>query len=82
MELELQQSKSLEENLDKVSLLEEEVTSILQHRSTRKKDISSSYSSLIPKTREKTSVPHEFIIQEQYTNKSDTVFLFDITINE
>jgi len=76
LELELQQPESSDEEFDKVSFHEQEVISISQHRTTRKKDISSSYSSLIPKTREKTSVLGKSIIHEQSINKSDTVFLF------
>ena len=82
MELKLQQSESPEEGPNKVSILEEEVAPISQSRATRKKDISSSYSSLIPKTKEKTSIPRESTIQKQSINKPDTVFLFDITVNE
>ena len=70
MELKLQQFESPEESPDEVSILEEEVTSISQCRATWKKDISSSYSNLILKTKEKTSVPRESTIQKQSTNKS------------
>ena len=70
MELKLQQFESPEESPDEVSILEEEVTSISQCRAIWKKDISSSYSNLILKTKEKTSVPRESTIQKQSTNKS------------
>ena len=84
LEIELQQSasESPEEDSDEASILEKEFTPIPQRRATRKKNISSSYSSLIPKTREKTSVLFESTIQEPSTIKSDTVFLFDETANE
>lgn len=81
MELELQLlSQSSEEVLDETSSVEE-VISISERRNTRKKDVSSVWSSLKPKSRSKTLTSNnEITILEESIVKENTVLLFYCTI--
>lgn len=80
METELQ--RSLPPELQQ-SLPSEVMLSVSEHRATRGKDISSSYSSLIPKKRDKiTSISINEASLDLSTNRnSETVLSFCIIIN-
>ena len=71
--MELQRPQSPEEISNKEPSLEQ-IISVQDHRATRKKDISSSYSSLIPKSRDKISIMTESTVEQQSIPvKSNTV---------
>lgn len=78
METELQRSPS-PEYIQQLS--PETVPSVSERRNTRGKDVSSSYSSLIPKGRDKTTISNEptVVLEPPTNNESDhTVLLFCI----
>ena len=71
--MELQRPQSSEEISDKEPS-SEQIISVQDRRATRKKDISSSYSSLIPKSRDKISIMTESTVEQQSIPvKSNTV---------
>ena len=72
MELDFQHQKEIP---NRVSSPEEIVPTISTHRTTRGKNISSMYSNLIPKGKDKVTEPMS--VQEQIiSTKSENVFLF------
>jgi len=75
LELELHQQEEIPNEIP-LPVEEISITPVSNGRNTRGKDISSTYSSFIPKGRDKATVTTS--IQQQVTNmiKSDNVFLF------
>ena len=71
--MELRRPQSPEEISDEELSLQQ-IISVQDRRATRKKDISSSYSTLIPKSRDKILTTTESTIEQQsIPSKSDTV---------
>lgn len=80
--MELRRPQSPEEISDEEPSLEQ-IISVQNHRTTRKKDISSSYSSLIPKSRDKISTMTESTIEQQSISaKFDTVLSFTLVFTK